>query len=228
MESAFVLTDFAAASRQKVKDTNFEQQFILQLVWQFPVVIVPKSRIRNSLARSRAPLLDVSCLRTGASYLLCKTLRCQLGALPPHNTSLLHLETLAWWKPALTPGLCKEHRWHLSDTEPSTANPRLPPSPVSPQQLRLQPLLLAVPCPLAHSCQEKASEMQPSQVRVKSSFLPTTLKQLWASDLSWGIASPGPVEVPGPVVTRFVGEEVQRGLVPLHWQLQLNIWRTFW
>lgn len=32
MESAFVLTDFAAASRQKVKDTNFEQQFILQLV----------------------------------------------------------------------------------------------------------------------------------------------------------------------------------------------------
>lgn len=224
MESAFVLTDFAAASRQKVKDTNFEQQFILQLVWQFPVVIVPKSRIRNSLARSRAPLLDVSCLRTGASYLLCKTLRCQLGALPPHNTSLLHLETLAWWKPALTPGLCKEHRWHLSDTEPSTANPRLPPSPVSPQQLRLQPLLLAVPCPLAHSCQEKASEMQPSQVRVKAPFCQLLSNNCGHQTFPEGLHH----QVPGPVVTRFVGEEVQRGLVPLHWQLQLNIWRTFW
>lgn len=111
----------------------------------------------------------------------------------------------------------------LSYTELSSANPRLLPSLVSPQQLRQQQLSLAVPRPLAHSCQEKARKMQPSQVRVKAPFC-----QLFSTNRG---QQTFPEElhhkVPGPVVVCFVGEEVQRGLIPLHWQLQLNIWRIF-
>lgn len=68
----------------KNKGLYSKQQFLLQLIFLFPVIIVPKGRLSSTeLSEKRGLLLSLRFWRPGASYLLCK------ASCPSHTTSFL-------------------------------------------------------------------------------------------------------------------------------------------